>query len=308
MEDVDEEIKKLYEKADNQYRNLEKANLEYENAKKKLNFLQLMNTFKERKDTYYVGVSVTRDLQEVENIIGTRYQSKKSHFSTFLVIVIILPELVQSYMMENGFKMNISVLLTKNQLCKTVKLDEVKPVVIASTEFPIGSEVDISFFGKMDGKTVVFRIPTLTLNISYFLRPTHNKNSEGQCKNYEENLIKISEQYTQLEKILVKEPNVKCTLAVHNTFNFSDIGEKSFPDNLNKTIFKDGNTVEYEVLKNSIEPSKIKMVRIDPNFVEVESDAENVRDIKKLFANNMFINADLEILAMRVSILRFLYD
>ncbi|XP_044754580.1 uncharacterized protein LOC123313674 [Coccinella septempunctata] len=303
MEEIDEEVEKFIDKLDLEHKKLEETISRQENVKRNLVFVKLAGTFKERNDTYYVAVAISKDPKEVEKIAGFSCP-KKSHNCAFLIVVLILPKVLQSLFKENEFKIVISVQYDKKRLCRTVEVDVNNVVVIPSTEFPINSELDIAFFGNISGKNVVYRIPKMLLNILYFIRPVENVHEKSKNRSsehettYTESLVQISKQYCVHKRSYFENYNLKRTMIVNDNFSFSDVVGKLFPQNLIKALFENGNRVEWLILRGSSQPCTVKLVKKD-RFIKIEGDAESLWEFEKIFAKENLNNNELEILAIR---------
>lgn len=293
-------IQRMLLQLDEQHKILGDSMKKNREVKRNITLYKHLKSFKEMNEAYYVGVAISQDPIEIEKMFGFRINPKKTQNGSFLLVCLILPKILQTAMVELGFHINVSVQISKKRLCRTLPVDGSSPikVVLPWTEFPINSELDISFFGKVETINIVFRTRKIVLNMPLFLKSVKHMEQNRKYRNYKDDLMEISRQYIIHKKCLYNEYNSKYAIIVPKNFKLVDVLRRSFPHHLigmSDSMIEEG---IFHILRDTSMVSQVAIVK-ENRWVEIHSDIYNLWKMKQYYIDENYNNGPLEVLAIK---------
>ncbi|KAL3275747.1 hypothetical protein HHI36_020493 [Cryptolaemus montrouzieri] len=202
----------IIDETQSQFEQFEKLKVEIQKMKRILFSFKLSNMLKNKiLDISHVEVVVYRSVFDVEEMTNESITIENPEDYRFISIELFIPKFLLSIFVENNFRVCMSVYHGKSTVSKSFSLNESTAVraIIPIKESVLNCDVELLVFGKIHGKIITLKIPTVKIDISYYLVSDYAK-EKGKIHKQSKKLAKIFTLYnTNCDKHVMKEYYLK---------------------------------------------------------------------------------------------------
>ncbi|KAK9871470.1 hypothetical protein WA026_012844 [Henosepilachna vigintioctopunctata] len=197
LQDQFKSVESIVSDTQTEHSRFEGRKLEVQELKKKLFLFNISKVLKDKQfEISYVEVKAYRSRQEVEEI-SSDILLKYPASSTFLVVDIIIPKFLHSFLVNSGLVVNIRICYNNIITSQTFPFSESTAIkeVLPVYDCSYNCKVDIIFFGKINGKNIILKIKTINIDISYYLMSSKIE-SNSRHFSIQEKLMHVCTLYT----------------------------------------------------------------------------------------------------------------